>query len=120
MSEVELPPQIQEQLQRLQQMQQTLQAVSTQKQRLETELNEAERAIEELEKSTEDAPVFKMVGSILVKSNKEKLLSDLKEKKEILNTRRTILGKQEERARNRVKEMQEKLQEKLKPPGSPT
>ena len=120
MSEVELPPQIQEQLQRLQQMQQTLQAVATQKQRLETELNEAERAIEELEKTSGEAPVFKMVGSILVRSNKDNLLNDLKEKKEIINTRVTILGKQEERARNRVKEMQEKLQEKLSPQGPST
>lgn len=117
MSEVELPPQIQEQLQRLQQMQQTLQAVVTQKQQLEFELAEAERAIEELEKASEDAPVFRMVGSILVRASKDKLLNDLKEKKEMLNTRVLILGKQEERARSRLKEMQEKLQERLRAQG---
>ncbi|MEM2965274.1 MAG: prefoldin subunit beta [Candidatus Bathyarchaeia archaeon] len=117
LSEVELPPQIQEQLQRLQQMQQTLQAVVTQKQQLEFELAEAERAIEELEKASEDAPVFRMVGSILVRASKDKLLTDLKEKKEMLNTRVMILGKQEERARSRIKEMQEKLQERLKAQG---
>lgn len=98
-------------------MQQTLQAVLTQKQQLEFELAEAERAIEELEKASEDAPVFRMVGSILVRANKEKLLTDLKEKKEMLNTRVMILGKQEERARSRIKEMQEKLQERLKAQG---
>ena len=95
MSEVELPPQVQEQLQRLQQMQQTLQAVVTQKQQLEIELAEAQRAIEELEKASEDTPVFNMVGSIMVRSNREKLLNDLKERKEMVNTRVTILGKQE-------------------------
>lgn len=120
MSEVKLPPQVQEQLQRLQQMQETFQAVATQKQQLEIELAEAQKAIEELEKASDETPVFRMVGSIMVKSDREKLLSDLKEKKEIVNTRVTILGKQEERAKNRIKEMQEKLQEKLGPQGAPS
>ena len=74
MSEVELPPQIQEQMQRFQQMQQTLQAVSSQKQQLEIQLAETNKAIEELEKSAADAPIYKMVGSIMVKSQKEELL----------------------------------------------
>jgi prefoldin beta subunit len=40
----------------------------------------------------------------------------LKERKELLNTRVTVLGKQEERTKERLKEVQEKLQEKLKGP----
>jgi len=46
--EVELPPQLQEQLVRLQQLQQTLQSVSSQKQQLELELNETDKALAEL------------------------------------------------------------------------
>jgi len=114
--EVELPPQLQEQLMRLQQFQQTLQSVSTQKQQIDLELNETDKAIAELEKSTDDTPVYKSVGSILVKSGRQTLLTELKERKEILTTRSTVLGKQEERTREKLKEIQEKLQERLRSP----
>ena len=111
--EVELPPQVQEQLVRLQQLQQTLQSVSAQKQQLELELNETDKALVELEKSTDETPVFKSVGSILVKSNRQGLMTELKERKELLTTRVTVLGKQEDRTKERLKEVQEKLQERL-------
>lgn len=117
--EVELPPQIQEQLVRLQQLQQTLQSVVTQKQQLELELNETDKALTELDKSTDETPVYKSVGSILVKSNRQGLISELQERKELLNTRVTVLGKQEERTRERLKEVQEKLQERLQGPKPP-
>jgi len=117
--EVELPPQLQEQLLRLQQLQQTLQSVATQKQQVELELSETDKALAELEKSTDDTPVYKSVGSILVKSNKQTLLTELKERKELMATRVTVLGKQEDRTRERLKEIQEKLQERLKAPKQP-
>lgn len=114
--DVELPPQVQEQLVRLQQLQQTLQSVVTQKQQLELELNETDKALTELDKSTDETPVYKSVGSILVKSNRQTLLGELKERKELLTTRVTVLGKQEDRTRERLKEVQEKLQERLQGP----
>ena len=114
--EVELAPQLQEQLVRLQQLQQTLQSVVNQKQQVELELSEADKALAELEKSTDDTPVYKSVGSILVKSNRQTLLTELKERKELMATRVTVLGKQEDRTRERLKEIQEKLQERLRAP----
>ena len=113
--EVELPPQLQEQLARLQQLQQTLQAVTSQKQQLEIELSETDRALAELEKITDETPVYKSVGSLLLKSERQIVLSELKERKELLNTRITVLGRQEERTKERMKELQTKLQEKLRP-----
>ena len=115
-----LPPQLQEQLVRLQQMQQTLQSVASQKQQLELELNETDKALSELDRSTDETPVYKSVGSILVKSNKQTLIGELKERKDLLTTRVTVLGKQEERTRERLKEMQEKLQERLQSPKTST
>jgi prefoldin beta subunit len=119
MSESELSPQVQEQLVRLQQMQQTLQAIVTQKQQLDIELAETDRAVSELEKITDSVPVYKSVGSLMLKADRQVLLTELKEKKELLNTRVTVLGKQEERTRERVKEIQEKLQERFKPASTP-
>ena len=116
--EVELPPQLQEQLGRLQQLQQTLQAVMTQKQQLEIEASETDKAVSELDKVTDQTPVYKSVGSLLVKSDRQTLLTELKERKELLGTRITVLGRQEERTKERIKELQEKLQEKLRPTSS--
>ena len=87
----------------------------TQKQQLEIEQSETDKAIIELEKVTDQTPVYKSVGSLLIKSERQNLLTELKERKELLGTRVTVLGRQEERTRERMKELQEKLQEKLRP-----
>ena len=110
-----LPPQIQERLLRLQQLQQTLQSVLAQKQQVEIELTEIEQALNELQKMTDDAVIYKAIGSLLVKSEKAKITADLNERKELLNTRATVLGKQEERLRPQIKDLQTKLQQDLSP-----
>ncbi|MBE0511859.1 prefoldin subunit beta [Candidatus Bathyarchaeota archaeon] len=114
-----LPPQVQQRLLRLQQLQQTLQGVLTQKQQLELELNEVEQALSELEKLTDAAVIYKSIGSLLVKSKKTKVTTELNERKELLNMRINVLGKQEERLRTQVKDLQEKLQRDLRPISPP-
>jgi prefoldin beta subunit len=110
-----LPPQIQERLLRLQQLQQTLQSVLAQKQQVEIELTEIEQALSELQKMTDDAVIYKAIGSLLVKAEKATITADLNERKELLNTRATVLGKQEERLRPQIKDLQTKLQQDLSP-----
>ncbi len=110
-----LPPAVQERLLRLQQLQQTLQQILTQKQQLELELTEVEQALIEMEKVDETAIIYKSIGSLLVKAEKSKVAAELNERKELLNTRATVLGKQEERIRSQAKELQTKLQRDLSP-----
>lgn len=110
-----LPPQVQQRLLRLQQLQQTLQSVLTQKQQLELELTETEQALSELEKVTDDAVIYKSIGSLLVKSEKAKVTTELNERKDLLTMRINVLGKQEERMRSQVKDLQVKLQRDLRP-----
>ena len=110
-----LPPQVQERLLRLQQLQQTLQSVLVQKQQVEVELTEIEQALGELQKVSDDATIYRAIGSLLVKSEKTKTITDLNEQKELFSTRATVLGKQEERLRSQVKELQAKLQQDLSP-----
>jgi prefoldin beta subunit len=114
-----LPPQVQQRLLRLQQLQQTLQGVLTQKQQLELELNEVEQALSELEKLTDAAVIYKSIGSLLVKSKKTKVTTELNERKDLLNMRINVLGKQEERLRTQAKDLQEKLQRDLRPISPP-
>ena len=110
-----LPPQIQQRLLRLQQLQQTLQGVMAQKQQLTLQLNEVEQAVSELEKLTETAVIYKSIGALLVKSKKIQVTTELTERKELLKMRVDVLGKQDERLRTQVKDLQEKLQRDLRP-----
>jgi prefoldin beta subunit len=110
-----LPPQIQQRLLRLQQLQQTLQGVMAQKQQLDMQLTEVEQAASELEKLDETAVIYKSIGALLVKSEKDKVTAELTERKELLTMRVDVLAKQEERLRTQVKDLQEKLQQDLRP-----
>jgi prefoldin beta subunit len=110
-----LPPQVQERLLRLQQLQQTLQSVLGQKQQVELEQMEINQALDELQKLTDDAVIYKATGSLLIKSERSKVVADLNERKELLGTRVTVLAKQEERIKVQVKDVQTKLQQDLNP-----
>ena len=110
-----LPPQIQQRLLRLQQLQQTLQGVMAQKQQLEMQLTDVEQAAGELEKLDETAVVYKSIGALLIKSEKDKVSTELTERKELVKMRVDVLAKQEERLRTQVKDLQEKLQQDLRP-----
>jgi prefoldin beta subunit len=110
-----LPPNVQERLLRLQQLQQTLQSILAQKQQVEMEKSEVEQTLAELEKTAEGAVIYKAIGSLLVKAEKAKVAEDLNERKDLLNTRSTVMAKQEERIRSQVKETQAKLQEDINP-----
>ena len=114
-----LPPQVQERLLRLQQLQQTLQSVLAQKQQVDMEKNEVDQTVTELQKTADDAVVYKAAGSLLIKAEKAKIAEELNERKEMLDTRSTVLTRQEERLRSQVKEAQTKLQEDLRPVSPP-
>lgn len=113
-----LPPNVQERLLRLQQLQQTLQSILAQKQQVEMEKTEVDQTLVELQKTSEDAVIYKAIGSLLVKAEKPKVTEDLNERKDLLDTRSTVMAKQEERIRSQVKEAQTKLQEDLNPVSS--
>ena len=79
------------------------------------EQTEVDQTITELQKTADDAVIYKAIGSLLVKAEKPKTTEELVERKELLNTRSTVLARQEERIRSQVKETQTKLQEDLNP-----
>jgi len=114
--EQQIPPWLQEQVGRLQQLQQNLQSIMGQKQHLEMEQLETERALEILKKASDDDAVYKNAGSILIKSTKVSLIAELEEKKELANTRITVLSKQETRVKENLKEAETKIKEMLRGP----
>ena len=113
MSEQDLPPWLKEQLARLQQLQQNLQAIMMQKQQVELEISETERALEELKKTTPDDVVYKLAGPLMVKSDRDNLIKELEEKKELSNTRTVVLGKQESRVKENLKEVENKINQMM-------
>ena len=117
-SNQQIPPWLQEQIAKLQQTQQNLQMTVSQKQQLEFENIETEKSLEELKKVSDGDAVFKFAGTILVKSNKQTLLEDLEEKKELIKTRTTVLAKQEDKLKTSLKEQESKIQEMIKNPST--
>jgi len=108
-----LPPHVQQRILRLQQVQRSLQEILYQRQQLELELTEVENALRELDNLPEDAAIYKSIGTLLIRSEKSKVLEELNDRKEIINMRLTVLGKQEERLRGQLKDLQEKLKQEL-------
>ena len=110
-----LPPQVQERLIKLQRLQQTTQSILAQKQQVDLESSETEQALAELQKMTDEAIIYKAMGTILVKTERTKMITELTERKDLLNTRTTVLAKQEERLRSQMKDLQTQLQQDLNP-----
>ncbi len=115
MSEAPLPPQLQEQLVRLQQLQQTYQVVMSQRQQLEREQLEVDKALGELEKMSDEAIVYKSLGAILAKSSRKKLIEELTERKELLDMRIKVITRQQGRTEEQLKDLQQRVQQRLQP-----
>ncbi len=109
MSAGQMPPWLQEQLMKMQQSQQNLQSIMTQKQHLEMEKIETEKSLEELKKAADNDAVYKHAGSILIKSTKQELITELEERQELAKTRSAVLEKQESRVKESLKEQEAKI-----------
>ena len=119
MSSPQMPPWLQEQIMKLQQTQQSLQSIMTQKQHLEIEKAETTKALEELKKITDADAVFKLAGTVLIKSTKKESIDELEEKIEMAKTRATVLEKQETRVKETLKEQEAKITEMMKGGNAP-
>ena len=85
-----------------------------QKQQVDLESAEVDKAVSELKKAGDEDAVYKGTGTILIRAKKDDLLKELEEKKELSQTRSTVLSKQEQRVRDNIKELQTKLEESVK------
>jgi len=81
------------QVQEINILEQNLQQLLLQKQAFNMELSETETALEEIKKSGEE--VFKIVGQIMIKSEKKKIEEELLQKIKLLQMRCNSLDKQE-------------------------
>ena len=114
MADEDMSKQMQDQINRLQQMRAQYQMISQQRQQVELRLREIDDALNELEKTDDKAEVYKSIGSILIKAkNKAEVTKDLKENKDTLELRKSTLEKQEGRTKEKMNELQSKVQNAL-------
>lgn len=113
-----MSPQLRQQLAQFQAVQQQAQTLAVQRSQMEFQLKDLERTLELLDGTKEDAELYKSSGAILVRSEKGKLLEELKEKKDTLELRIKTLQKQEKRFEGKMKEMQEDIRKALSAAGA--
>jgi prefoldin beta subunit len=99
-------------IQEMQILEQNLHSLLMQKQAFQMELNETENAILEAAKSSDD--IFKIVGKIMIKVDKDKIEKELKHKKEIMSLRLKSIEKHEEALAKQLEELREEVMKKLK------
>jgi prefoldin beta subunit len=109
----ELSPEMQKKIRNLQGLQQSLEFIISQKLQLESTLKETELAIEELEKVEPEEVVYKSIGGIMVKSNKDKLLSEKKNQRTNVEMRVKTLKQKEDRTRNQIETLKNNIQGEL-------
>jgi prefoldin beta subunit len=115
MPEEEVSPQLQDQIARLQQARSQLQMITQQRQQVEMQLKEVEEASQEVGTVSDKTPIYKSIGSLLIKTKgKSDIQKELAASKESLSLRKTTLEKQEGRTREKLNEMQSKLESALK------
>ena len=97
----------------LQNLQNNLEFIMNQRLQVETQIRETEMAIEALTNADDDALVYKSIGGILVKSEKNKLLNEKKSIKATLDMRKKSLESKETRVKQQFETMRKSFQADL-------
>jgi len=109
---MEINKETESQIRELQVLEQSLQQVMMQKQTFQLEQSEVENAIEELGKANDE--VYKIAGNIMIKTSKETLLKDIKQKKDLISLRIKALDSQEKNLQESSESLREKVLSKIK------
>ena len=94
-------------MQQIQMLEQNMQNLQMQKQAFQMELAETDSATEELENSGEE--VFKLIGQLMIKSDKSKIKEEISNKKKMLELRIKTFEKQEISFAKQLEEIRERF-----------
>jgi prefoldin beta subunit len=94
-------------LQELQFLEQNLNSILMQKRAIEMESAELESSLEEIKKTKDD--VFKLIGNIMIKTNKDSVEKDLKEKVERIKSKAKAYETQEKNVSKKIEEIREEI-----------
>lgn len=97
---------IQEKINNLSMLEQNIQQIAAQRQSFQTQIIEIDSALDELSDSKE---AYKIIGSIMVKTDSSKLKEELQSKKSLIEIRIKALEKQEDAVKEKSKKLQEEI-----------
>ena len=100
-----------ENVNQLQLMQQNMQNILMQKQQIESQLTELNSALSEIEKTNK---AYKILGKVMIAADKEEVKKELQEKKEVFDLRFKNIVAQEEKFKENIENIQQKVVEELK------
>lgn len=97
-------------MQEMQILEQNLQNILMQKQGFQMEFSETQSSLREVKDSSGD--VFKIVGQLMIKTNKEKIQEELTDKEKMIDLRIKSLEKQEETFSEQLTKLRDKFLKK--------
>lgn len=100
-----------EKINQLQNLEQNINTLIAQKQQFQSQNMEIDNALSQID-GTEK--VFRIIGSIMVASDKETVKKELNEKKEIVDLRLKTIDKQEEKLKSKANELQHEVLKDMK------
>ena len=109
---MDIDKETQQKIKQLQIFEQNFQTMLMQKQAFQMELTETENALSEIAQSKGE--VYKMIGQIMIKTDKNKVESELKRKQELLSIRLKTLEKQESELTGQLEDLRTEIMKKVK------
>ena len=103
-----LSPEIQAKIQELQMLEQSFQQLLMQKNAFSMESNETDFIIKEVEKTSGE--VSRIIGNqVVIKTTKEEILEDMKNKKKLIDTRMKQIDEQEKEFSEKIEKVREEV-----------
>ena len=97
----------QSKVQEMQVLEQNLQNLFMQKQSFQIEFSETQSALKEIENSGDE--IFKMIGQLMIKSDKSKVKEELSNKEKFLDIRINSIEKQESSLVEKLEKLREEI-----------
>ena len=99
-------------IQEIQFLEQNIQNLLLQKQAFQMELSETQSALKEIESSGEE--VFKIIGQLMIKTDKAKMKQELENKDKLLSLRIKTIEKQETSLAEQLEKLREEILKAMK------
>jgi len=112
MSNPQIPKAIQDDVLTLQSLEENIQALSQQSRAIDAIIMEKNKAIDELSEMEEDAVVYKIIGNVLIKSEKATVLDGLKEDITDSEMHKKRMERQLDSFKKKYEEIKKRVQEK--------
>lgn len=113
----QIPKQLQDKLAQFQTLQNQLQMITVQKQQFFLQSAETDNALKALAEAGE-GKIYRAAGPLLIETTKPESEKNLKEEKELSETRVKVLEKQEKKLSEKLEELRTEIQGMMKPPGT--